>query len=290
VTADDVEKLVFKLESLGRFKLYINKGQRYAHIHNWEVHQRIDNKSKNRVPMPDAPESSSLPRKNYESFGENPLAHAPAHPRREDMDMDMDVEIPPYPPSGGMGLGHVRDDENPTPPGLPSGGPQAPSLAPEPTGEAKTRPDPQSATATRIDAERSRDRLLGEGPGIYVDELRQRLGTVVPMLRPSESRDLAAVLAAVGDRSMSELEQWLRYNLARWVRLTEDKRDFQGGYKPKAFGGWLTANGSREPKPTTYPARASPPEQPESGVAVVATKDQEALWDEFDSAMAAKTL
>ena len=78
-----INGLLVELRAAGRLYLYESGGERFAHIENWEKHQRIDNAGRPRVPSP-LDENSRLwvesrgePPRVAASLGDSPLDHRP---------------------------------------------------------------------------------------------------------------------------------------------------------------------------------------------------------------------
>lgn len=81
--APRVSALLRELQQANRMVVYENGGDRYAHVRNWEKHQRIDNAGKPRVPAPDHEDSTVWGASRRESprvaasLGDSPLDQRP---------------------------------------------------------------------------------------------------------------------------------------------------------------------------------------------------------------------
>jgi hypothetical protein len=76
-TSRDAETPLQELIDKGRFQPYAVNGQRYAHIHAWHKHQRVDNASNPRVPGPEQDDGTwdqTLTRNLAENLREHPTS------------------------------------------------------------------------------------------------------------------------------------------------------------------------------------------------------------------------
>ena len=91
-----------------RLEIYIHKGERYAHIRNWEKHQRIDNAGRPRVPGPTHENSSPWEpsrgesRRISESLSESPLRPPTSDQRPPTNDPDISPPAPLDAPPGDL--------------------------------------------------------------------------------------------------------------------------------------------------------------------------------------------
>jgi hypothetical protein len=74
-TVEEVEAIIAELVDANRITLYAVRGQRFLHVRNWDKHQRIDNRGKNRVPRHDDEEAAEIlrePPQDSEDCGSDP--------------------------------------------------------------------------------------------------------------------------------------------------------------------------------------------------------------------------
>ena len=121
------------LAGLGLWRLYVEHGQKYAHIKGWTRHQKVDHPGKPRVPLPPddidsdtyAPFLASMSRESRESLGLPRETLAPDH----------------RPP--------IADHRSPISPSRGVGGEPGPSAAPQPTpSDSDSTPPATGRTAT----------------------------------------------------------------------------------------------------------------------------------------------
>lgn len=227
-TSVDVGPAIAELVAKGRWQVYAVSGQRYAHIRNFDRHQRVDNRGKPRVPGPELDDGSwSEPAPSSRRVAPEPTKVQEVSGRFAE-----NLREPPR-TSASLGDSPLR------------------ARAPSPTSDHDhdLDPDPRAGACERVREVRfeAGSTASFEALEVYADAVRAALGTGFALNARYRSADAGALVAAVTAHApsglgLAETVAWVRSSATAWVRATPpEARQYVGGWRPSKWLDWLNA-------------------------------------------------
>ena len=278
----DVDKDVEELVQKGLWDPYAVKGQRYAHIHAWNKHQRVDNAGKPRVPMQseadgtwDQPLTPILAETRRESprlaetRRESPRLSAKV---TEPIDSATDSEVPNTEDQvlGGDLAENLGDSPLARRARAQSGGetsdlrPPTSDLDPDSEVAAPAAPPVVGVGMTKIPA--SETRLWGPA---WMDRYAQAVSATLGHPWTFDPKNLQQLVDVIGTHCSDKkrIEDWITSRVTAFVRtVCNDEPKYWSAYQPKGLVRWLNSGGA---KPDKSPPKLKP----------VATKTSEPVLD-----------